>query len=325
MTITAAALAITLTGACGIGDKQQQAGVIAAARAAAVRAGSATGTVRLQNVPKKTSSPIQTASSDGAGLAGLAGGKAGASLAAPVAFDFVAGRTGVTVTVAPPAPPPTEGDAEAAVAEVAPPLEGPTVVFWRDTAFVQRVNRRPAERRAWGRLDFGGLPNDERSLDQSDFTPAQRLEALGKSLNPAFIVDLAVGTLAGSVERVGTESVDGTPTTHYRGNVSLEKANTELDLSDDAAEARARVFRLVGIRRDVNPADYWITPEGQLRRARFRFEQRLFPQVRDALTITVDLQQLGGGAALTIPPPDQTIRLSRYARFVRTAVARTDS
>jgi hypothetical protein len=213
-----------------------------------------------------------------------------------------------------------------AEAEATPPIveTGPTAIFKGDTTFVKRVNRRPAERRVWARLDYGSLAKDDRAPDQTELTNTDRLYALANSLNPRYVLDVSVGTLAGSIKRLGVVDLDGVKVTHYKANVSLDKANADLDLSDEQVQTRERLFALAGLRRDVNPAEYWVTADGRIRRVQFTFEQRLIPRVHNDVVVTLDVPTYGGPVQLTTPTKDETVRVDRYGRFIRASIPRSD-
>lgn len=307
------ACAAIVAGGCGVGDKQHDADAIVAGRRAVTKSGGVNAVIHYRSVPKRASSAVRE-STDGGGLAPGLGRQGPAALDVAVQFDFAHGATVVDVPT-----PPAAADGSAA-----PTIEGPDAMFDGDVAFVQRVNRRPAERRVWARLDFRGLDEDERAPDQTDYSPDERLETVAKTINPQLLLDLVDGTLAGSVERVGTDAVDGVDAVAYRANVSIEKSSTELGLDEDALATRKRVFALAGISRDVNPARYWLGRDGRLVRASFTFDQALFPRIHNTVSVVLDLQQ-AAPTSLAMPPDDLTVRLKRYPRFVRSAVVRGEA
>lgn len=310
------AAAVLASPACGVGDRQEQSDLIARGRALFVAGDLVGATVRYSSKRKPG------ARTSGAGFApgAAAGVNAPASLTASVGFDFAGSsgggaRAGLTVDEA--APP------EGGVARV----EGSDVLFDGSRLVVQRETRRPAERRVWASLDLGKLPEDERPPQQSEFRSSERLEVFAKTVNPLYLLDLSLGTLAGSVDRVGEVLLDGAPATQYRANVSLEKASTEADLSDDEVETRTLAFKLAGLVDDVNPVDYWMAPDGRLLRARYRFEQRHFPRIHDVVTVDLRLAPVGQDPAAVAPSPkpsnELTVKVNNYSRYVRQAVARS--
>ena len=337
-TVALAAAALTVTSACGVGDKQDQADVITRTPEAAVEQRTASGTLTIESKPKRSASSLRSAAP---AAAAALGGTGAASLSAPVRFDFAGGRAEVVVSFAPPAaappeePPPEEPPPDAPPPD-APPADAPaeptepaparpsstTAVFEREVAYVQRVNRRPAERRVWAGLDFGDLPSDEAPPDQADMSDTERLYALATTINPRYLLELAEGALAGSVELMGTDDLGGVVTQHYRANMSIEKATDEVDLDEDEIETRRQTFRLVGIGGDVHKAEFWVDAEGRLRRSRFGFDQRLVPRVHNRVTVTLDMTSYGDPIELLAPAKEETVRVDRYGRFVRAALPR---
>jgi hypothetical protein len=327
-TIAAAMTVATLvaTTACGLGDKSAQANLIAATPKRAIEARSGAGTLTIESTPRKETTAVQTSVPEGA-QAAMALAFAPSTVTVPVVFDFAHARSAIELTPAAPAPAPAPApDPATTTTTVAPtvaaPTPGPTALFLRDTAFVKRINRRPSERRVWARLDYAHLPKDDRAPDQSQLTNTDRLHAIANGLNPQYVLQLSTGTLAGSVTRVGKEDLAGVPVTHYRANISLDKAHTDLDLTDDEVATRVRMFELAGLRRDVNAAEYWLDADGLLRKATFHFEQRLLPRIHNDVVVTVDVPQYGIPVDVAPPTNDETVRVDRYGRFIRASLAR---
>ena len=198
---------------------------------------------------------------------------------------------------------------------------GPTATFHGDIAFVKRVNRLPTERRVWARIDFATLPNTELGPDASQLTGYNRLYGMVSTLSPQFVIDLSIGALAGSVRRVGQETVGEVPTTHFHANASTDKTTADLHLTDDQKATRKRVFRLLGIYSDVNKADYWVDSAGLVRRSQFVFDQRLFG-VHNSVVVTLELATYGQPVQVAPPGADETIKVNRYGRFVLAAIPR---
>ena len=307
--------------ACGLGDQSHQAEVIARTPKKAAAAKTGAGTLTIVSTPKRKSTAVKTSLPEGA-QAALALASAPSQVTVPVTFDFA--RSRAAIELAPPPAPAAAADPAAAPAPaaVAAPTPGPTALFLKDTAFVKRVNRRPSERRVWARLDYAHLPRDDRAPDQSQLTNTDRLYALANSLNPQYLLELSVGTLAGSVQRVGDGDLGGVPVTHFKANVSLDKAHADLPLTDEQVATRERMFALVGLVRDVNPAEYWLDAEGRLRKATFRFEQRLLPRIHNDVAVTIEVPQYGNPVDVTAPTKDETVRVDRYGRFIRASLPR---
>jgi hypothetical protein len=335
-----AAVAVMIGAAgCGIGSKQQQAATIVRARTNAIAKHSAIGSMTF----KVTSEPL--ASSIDTTIPPQAREPRSRSITVPIRFDFSTNRADMElkpVPVIPPgiaavpaAPPTTTAAAPAATAAAATPAAptttttappalaavepGPTAVFHGDVAFVKRVNRLATERRGWARLDFGALPARELGPDATELAGYKRLYAIANTLSPQYALDLAVGPLAGSVKLAGQETLGATPTRHFHANVSLDKMNADLHLSEDQKATRRRVFALLGIYADVNKADFWVDGAGLLRRAQFTFDQRLI-SVHNTVLVTLDIADYGAPVKVAAPTADETVKVSGYGRFVRASI-----
>jgi hypothetical protein len=331
--VTATAVALLATSACGLGDKTTQAERIAGSTKRAAEARTGAGTLTIVSTPRRRSTAVKTSVPEGA-QAALAMASAPGTVSVPVLFDFARSRSAIELAPpaaepAPPAEPPADpADPAAATTtttaapQVAAATPGPTALFVKDTSFVKRVNRRPSERRVWARLDYAHLPKDDRAPDQTQLTNTDRLYALANSLNPQYVLELSTGTLAGSVERLGDDDLGGVAVTHYKGNVSLDKAHADLPLTDEQVATRERMFALAGLVRDVNPAEYWLDADGRVRKATFRFEQRLLPRIHNDVVVTIEVPQYGNPVDVAAPTKDETVRVDRYGRFIRASLPR---
>ena len=300
-TLAVGALALVVfSSACGLGDKQAAADRVVAARDATFESGGAIGTVTYEVVPQIDEDSPAAGAAAALGDGAAAGLSRSFSVESQVLFQFP--TQSVQAIVVPPAnplaalaaaagggeeqPAPAEGEAPAAEApaegetpaEPAPaaaaPTE-PTALFHRNTTYVKRTNVRPTEKRLWAKLDFGRLPDDENPPSVDETPGAAIAVAAANTMNPIYLLDIAEGVLAGSVTKGAVEDIDGVQTTRYEANISIDKALTDLDLSDDEFEIRALMFRLMRVRADVFPATFWVDPEGKLRKVQYEFEQSI--------------------------------------------------
>lgn len=336
--LVAASLAVA---ACGLGTKQDQAEQIHATVAKAVTAKWGQGVVTYTFTPDPDSLPnLPEGAADAAlGAAAARAMLAPSTLAVLVDFDFAAGDAlvrAVPTTAAAPSPEAAAAVEAGIVPEPAPAPEAgppePRTIFKSDTIFVKRSKLREGERRAWAKLDFRDLPSDEVRPDAEDLEPQEVLLAATNTLNPAYLVPLAGGALAGSVKIVGTEVLelsgpDGVPvpvsTTRYDANTSIDRALTALDLEDEALETRQLVMRLLlGRVPDVRPATFWLDDGGRLRQARFEFAQFLSRRNQPRLEITVAVNHYGGPVEVPAPTADETVQVERYGRMLRAALPR---
>jgi hypothetical protein len=87
----------------------------------------------------------------------------------------------------------------------------------------------------WARFDFEREPSND--IDDTD----RRLSVGAGMVSPAIATELLDGVLTGSIERVGTEQVVGTRTTHYRAKLSQDAASREID-DEDRRKGLLRLF-----------------------------------------------------------------------------------
>ena len=296
------ALAVTVGGAgCGIGSKQQEADRIHASRQKVAEASPATGTLTFElEVDQGNVSGLED--DERAQLASVLGGGGGTpSIAAAVALDGGARRARTSLAA-------PEGAVER------------TSVFDDNDIYVRRQNARATERRTWAKLDLDRVVENERPLALREMTVSGVLDAAASTINPVFLVELVEGALAGSVERVGTETVAEVATTRYDANISFDKAMTELGFDDEERAVRLRLFQLLGATKDVVPARIWIDADGRLRRFRIELEQRITRQRANTLVATVDLTAFASDATVDLPAPDGIVSYERFGRLVRAAL-----
>jgi hypothetical protein len=111
--------------------------------------------------------------------------------------------------------------------------------------------------------------------------------------------------VSGQIATVAHESVNGTPTTHYRAEVSVSRVAASMGLDSDAASALTRaVGRAI-------PVNVWIDAQGRLRQLQVSLDltARHAPQgvaprapVSGLAVLTVDLGDFGV-AVRPVPPP----------------------
>jgi len=132
----------------------------------------------------------------------------------------------------------------------------------------------------WLWLDVGELDPD-RTTSLVAPTPALMLP-------PHVLVRLLKGALTGSVKRLGTDDVDGVPTTHLRFNIDRDKAAKDLD--DDDEQRLKRLFESDGIDGTFyDDAEAWIDGDGVARRISITLPQRIDSLTSFDLTYRLEL------------------------------------
>jgi hypothetical protein len=123
--------------------------------------------------------------------------------------------------------------------------------------------------------------------------------------DPTSILRL-VSIVSDRVDKIGTESVRGTPTTHYRATVSFAKAAAKQGLPRAQIQA---VEKAIGTA--TFPVDLWIDDQGVARRMQFRFP---LPKATSSaaagqsghVTETLELFDFGTPVSVAAPPASQT-------------------
>lgn len=202
---------------------------------------------------------------------------------------------------------------------------GPLAIFDDYTVYAKRAGLRGTERRVWARLDYRQLPDDESTPDVDEESVEQFRQffmmAPTVTLNPRFLFDLVQGTLAGSVNRLGPETVAGVRTVKYEVNISREKVGRELDLDEDETETREQIFRLLGITSDLHRAQYWLDDDGLLRRVRYEFNRPLRRDESFTYNVSLELDDYGSKLSAERPHNDVAVGVQRYGRLLRATFA----
>ena len=103
-------------------------------------------------------------------------------------------------------------------------------------------------------------------FDYSSFPKRDKTKSAGSyAISPIVIERLALGALTGSIHQWAIETVEGVATTHYKMNVSCDKA--ERHLSDKQRQDLDKMFRANAIGGQVFAAEAWVDSTGTLRRS----------------------------------------------------------
>jgi hypothetical protein len=312
-----AAVAALLTSACGLGDKARLEDRITGAPArleGSVVAGTVTVESRLTDVPAGVSATFAGAAPPDAGGPAPTFPKGGVSFGQESA-GFVLDLAGFRAALLTPA-----------TAEQAP---APVVLFDDLVLYGRRGGIPLDDARPWVRLDLDDVEEGAGALDPLDGAGTAALAAI----HPALLVDLAAGTLTGSIERrdVGAADAALAPgTTRYAVNVSVRKALQDTRRSrypEQRREAVEELLRLLGVVGDLHPGEVWLDEDGRLRR--FRVELRQEPQrkIEFRMIVSVDLPPVPDGTTPTVgdvPGVEQVLGVDSVLRFTSTVTAKPD-
>jgi hypothetical protein len=147
----------------------------------------------------------------------------------------------------------------------------------------------------WVKIDLAQLAQ-QRGIDLSSLASA----------NPTPTSALAYLRGAGHVERVGTDSVQGVSTTHYKVTVDLERAAAKA--SPGTRRSLRRVVELGGVKK--LPVDVWIDGDGFLR----KFEYAQPAGNGRKVHLTMELHDFGRPITVRPPPADSVVDLMKALR-----------
>ena len=166
-----------------------------------------------------------------------------------------------------------------------------------------RLHRSAKIQRHWTGFDFASLPRNDETRTAGSY-----------AISPAVLVHLASGTLTGSIRVLGPEAVSGVDTTHYRMNVSRDKAFRLLP--ETARKDLGKIFRANAIGGDVFPAEAWIGADGLLRRFSVRLRQSLSSNDKADLFVFVNLHDFGAAVTIPLPDPKETATVLNLGQLV---------
>jgi hypothetical protein len=203
-------------------------------------------------------------------------------------------------------------------ASLAPVDSDAPFVFLEDLVSYGRRGGVPADdARPWVRLDLEDVSTGSGELDPFGEDTVGAIV----SLHPAIVLDLVSGTLTGSIETVGPETVNGIETTHYTVNVAIDKAFGDVRRGrypEDRRELVADLFMLLGIDGNVHHGDVWLDATGQVRRFRVALTQKPVTKVEFDLIVTLDITDIGGTYSAALPEPQEVLSVDTVLRFIRT-------
>jgi hypothetical protein len=108
---------------------------------------------------------------------------------------------------------------------------------------------------------------------------------------------------AGDVKKVGSEDVNGTPTTHYHATIDLD------ELADSAGDAGASVRQLEQLTGSKTlPTDVWIDAQGRARRQAISYTAK--QPVPTTARFTIDYEKFGVPVDVQAPDASDTVDLA---------------
>ncbi|MFJ5261491.1 DUF1396 domain-containing protein [Streptomyces sp. NPDC088387] len=153
--------------------------------------------------------------------------------------------------------------------------------------------------KTWIKFDLGAMGGDVSELgagSQADKNPASEAGFL---------------TGAEDVEEVGTETVDGVETTHYKGTVTLDSLRDSLKDEDkktrEAREKSLEQYEDLGV--DTLKMDMWVDGEEHAKQFRMRGDAEKGP-----LDMTITFFDVNKKVTVTAPPAKDTMDLAEMMK-----------
>jgi hypothetical protein len=163
------------------------------------------------------------------------------------------------------------------------------LLYLRSPAFKQATTLN----KQWIKLNLATLGSAQGSTDLSGILDA--------SPSPANALAYLQGS--STVDKVGSESVGGVDTTHYSVSANLDRAAKRA--SGSTRDAVQGVISQSGVR--TLPLDVWVDGNGYIRKVRYDEHAGR----RQAAKVTMELHDFAGPVAITPPPKDSVVDLTR--------------
>src|SRR3954454_3194750 len=131
------------------------------------------------------------------------------------------------------------------------------------------------------------------------------LDALGGSTtqDPAQALEYLKG--AGASRKVGTETVNGTQTTHYHVDVDLRKVAAKSD-DPDAKATVDKLIKMIGT--STMPVEVWVDGRHLVRREQLKYDMTVQGK-KASLDMTIDLTRFGVAVHADAPPAGDVVDL----------------
>ncbi len=167
------------------------------------------------------------------------------------------------------------------------------------------LGRSAAARRPWLKIDLAqaasaaGVPGLSALVNNpTSSDPSQYLRYLRAS--------------GGAVTKVGTDTVNGVPSTHYRARINLARVPDAFPAAarDQVRQAVAALERIAHIQ--ILPVNVWIDDHQLVRRMQISFQETVVGQ-SFGVAMRLGIPQYGPQPALVLPPASQVTDITHYA------------
>lgn len=182
--------------------------------------------------------------------------------------------------------------------EIADFSDGKALIYMKLPFFTRLV---PAHK-PWVKLDLNAF-GQKLGFDFSQLTQL--------SSNPAQVLDWLRAT-SGTITTIGSETIDGVQTTHYRATVDLSKYPDLVPPERRAAVRRAVTILTKFAHVQAFPVDAWVGNDGLIRREYVVLGETLKGQTLN-LDMKADFHDFGAPVSIAIPPANETFDLTKLA------------
>ena len=182
--------------------------------------------------------------------------------------------------------------------EIADVSNGRLVIYMRLPFLTKLIpNSKP-----WIKIDLNAF-GKRLGIDFSQFTSL--------SANPAQMVDWLRAT-SGSIDKVGSETVDGAETTHYHATIDLAKYPNLVPPARRGAMKRAvdALTKLTHVH--TFPVDVWVGGDNLIRKLHIAFNETIKGQ-NFGNDMTMHFHDWGAPVSISLPPASQVLDLSKIA------------
>lgn len=160
----------------------------------------------------------------------------------------------------------------------------------------QSLRKGPLAKKPWALVDISAVAQ-AKGID---------LSALQSQSDPSRTLDQL--RAAGKVQKVGTETVRGTQTTHFKAVVDLRKAAAAKPPARRAAAERSANAIIKQLGTSSFPVDVWLDNQKRVRRERFSI-----PIQGRRIAMTLELYDFGTSHQVTTPPASQVTDITKAA------------
>lgn len=110
---------------------------------------------------------------------------------------------------------------------------------------------------------------------------------------------------SGDVKRIGTQTVRGVSTTHYKATIDFNRYADSVPAKDRASVRRTmrQIVKLAGS--STFPMEVWIDKDGVVRRMRQQIRTLVAPGIRGTIDQRIELFDFGTRVAVRLPPADE--------------------